>query len=337
MSSDLLSLKRRWLPLLIVGIALFGAGLALFALWLYRSSPLVDFVVGLATTPARGIPPRGTLVSLTAAVFTILGGVALLVAVRRINASEIGEIDSFWWKVAVAALAGRWWLGESRVVVVAGGDACLPLLRGLKSFTGRATVLVPPETPRPMLAEMLVALAEDEAGVRHLIDALREPTLSAPFEAGGGGGFDAPALSAALRLRGRVEFASAAPRVADAIARADAIVFGPDAMCEALPDGVVEALRRARGKKVGVPPILGDGANAGGLSALAAKVGALDAALVNSNTVPPLAEGQRYLIAPAACDGVRTLFARDVIDWSVPARHDPAKLAVFLREVILRG
>jgi hypothetical protein len=328
-TSDLLSLKRRWLPLFIGGVALFGAGLALLLLWIYRSSPLVGVVVGMLTTPARGVPPRGSLVSLTALVLTTAGGALLAFTVRRINASEIGEIDSFWWKVAIAALAGRWWLGEPRVVVAGSreSEAVLPVLRSLKTFTGQVIVLLPPDTPQRLQVEAMAALAEDEQGVRQVIDSLE--ARSKPL--------DPPALSGALRLRGRIELAIPSPRLADAIARADAIVVGPAPLGASFPGEVLGWLRASAAKKVGLPAIVqGDGQDGADLGTLAGTTGALDAALVNSNTVPALAEGQRYLIVPQAGPLVRAVFARDVVDWADPSRHDPAKLEVFLREVILR-
>jgi hypothetical protein len=328
-TADLLSVKRRWLPLFVGGAALFGAGVALLLLWLYRGSSLVEVVVGVLTTPQRGVPPRGTLVSVTAVSLTAAGSVILLVAVRRINASEIGQIDSFWSKVAVAALAGRWWLGEPRVVVfgACAGDAVLPILRGLKAFTGRAVVILPPDAPGPVQVGALVALAEDESAVRRLVESL--VATGAPV--------DAPALSAALRLRGRVELGVPAPRLADVIARADAILVGPGPLGDSFPDQVMQWLRASRAKKVGLPAIVqAEGEAGASLETLAMRAGALDAALVNSNTVPALAPGQRYRDAPQAGQAARAVISRDVVDWSDPRRHDTAQLEVFLREVILR-
>jgi hypothetical protein len=327
---DLLSLKRRWLPLFAAGVALSGAGLALFLLWLYRNSPLVELVVGLLTPPSGQVPPRGTLVSLTALLFTVIGVTGLLVAVRRINASEIGEIDSFWWKVAVATLAGRWWLGEPRVAVVGSRqiETVLPVLRGLKAFTGRVTLVLPPGTPDQAAIECLVALAEDEAGVQRLIERLQaedEP-------------FDLSSLSAALRLRGRLEFGEPTPRLADTISRADAILFGPATFDTAYGPEVAGWLRAARTRKIGLSAIVGIGSGpAATLREIAAGAGGLDAGLVNSNTVPPLADGQHYLAVPSEGEGAPQILARDVVDWADPCRHDSAKLAIFLREAILRG
>jgi hypothetical protein len=284
----------------------------------------------MLTTSAGDVPPRGTLVSLAAALLTLTGGLVLAVAVRQITASEIGEIDSFWWKVAVAALAGRWWLGEPRVVVVTGEiQSSLPLIRSLKGFTGRIVVVAPRATPVEMLVEALVALAEDEAGVRSLIESL----------AASGAAFDAPALSAALRLRGRLAVASApgaAPRLADAIARADAIVFGPQPTDDWFPEALEDSLRSSRAKKIAVPPITAEAELAPDLRPAAELAGQLDAVLINSNTVPPLAAGRQYITALDVADVGRSLIARDVVDWGDPRRHDPSKLAVFLQEAILR-
>ena len=106
----LFELKRRWLPLFIVGAALFGAGLALGVLWVYRESPrwVTDSVVTFLSPTSPTAPPRGTLISAAALAFIVVGGGLLVFAVRRISTSEVGEIDSFWWKIAVGMLAGQW-------------------------------------------------------------------------------------------------------------------------------------------------------------------------------------------------------------------------------------
>ena len=58
----LIDLKRKWLPFFVLGSAIFGAGLALSLLWLYRQSPFTDAVVDFLT-PSPTAPPRGTLIS----------------------------------------------------------------------------------------------------------------------------------------------------------------------------------------------------------------------------------------------------------------------------------
>jgi hypothetical protein len=110
----LFELKRRWLPLFIIGAALFGAGLALGLLWFYRESPrwVTDSVVDFLTPTSLDAPPRGTLIGAAAILLSLSGGGLLLITIQRIRASEIGAIDSFWWKVAVGLLAGQWWLAR---------------------------------------------------------------------------------------------------------------------------------------------------------------------------------------------------------------------------------
>lgn len=317
MKSDLLALKRRWVPLFLLGTACFGAGLALFLLWLYRSSPLVEIVVGLLTTPARGAPPRGTLISAAAAMLTLFGGTLLLVSIRRINASEVGEIDAFWWKVAMASLASRWWLGDPQVILIA-GDRSLPgLIRALKSFTGRVTVLVPENVET---APVYLALAEDEAALADLWPAL------APLERPTG------ALSPVLRLRGRVAVARPHPRTLDALARADAIVIGAggDQVLEA--SGIAAAVRESRARKVLVPPVAVEadgGALAEWMQPVVERLGQPDVVLVNNNYAP---EGVQFIRGAGGSGEV----LRDLLDWANPTRHDPAKLGVFLHEAILR-
>jgi hypothetical protein len=164
--------------------------------------------------------------------------------------------------------------------------------------------------------------------VRRLIERLGAPA----------GPADGADLSAALRLRGRLEPGEARPRLADRIRRADALLFGPALLDPAYPPEVRAWLRGARARKVGLPAIVADGRQpATDLHALARDLGPLDAALVNSNTVAELAEGQQYLAVPEPGPAARVVVARDIMDWAKPFRHDSAKLAVFLREVILRG
>lgn len=316
-AADLLALKRRWVPLFLLGTACFGAGLTLFLLRLYRSSPLVEVVVGLLTTPARGAPARGTLISAAAAMLTLLGGTLMLASIRRINASEVGEIDSFWWKVAVASLASRWWLGDPHIVLIAGDEPLLDLVRALKSFTGRVTVLLPENSEA---ASVYLALAEDEAAMADLWPAL------APLERPTG------ALSPVLRLRGRVAVARPAPRTLEALIRADAIVIGAggDQVLEA--HGIAAAVRGSRARKVLVPPVAAEAEGAAlaeWMQPVVERVGQPDVVLVNNNYAP---EGVRFVRGAGEPGEVM----RDLLDWANPTRPDPTKLGVFLREVILR-
>jgi len=232
---SLFELKRKWLPLFFLGTAIFGAGIALGVLWFYRESPrwVTDAVVDFLTPGSPEAPPRGTLISATAAAFTLVGGSLLIFAVRRINASEVGEIDSFWWKVAVAALAGQWWLGQPRIVALAAGPDLPLLLRALKTFSNHITVL---SSASPVLA---LALADDEAAVRKVLGVLTG---------------DLDELADGLRLRGRFLPPVPTPVTLDAISRADALVCAPSLDSDGyfdldVPDPVADEIKAFRKEK----------------------------------------------------------------------------------------
>ncbi len=315
---NLFELKRKWLPLFFLGSAIFGAGIALGVLWFYRESPrwVTDAVVDFLTPGSPEAPPRGTLISATAAAFTLAGGSLLIFAVRRINASEVGEIDSFWWKVAVAALAGQWWLGQPRIVALAAGPDLPLLLRALKTFSNHITVL---SSASPVLA---LALADDEAAVRKVLGVLTG---------------DLDELADGLRLRGR--FLPPAPtRVTlDAISRADALVCAPSLDSDGnfdldAPDPVADAIRQMRGRKVLVGSVAASQADRlkAAVQGCTARFGAMDAILINSNSVQPLPPGRFY-------QKIENAVERDLVDWAAPEQWDVAKLAVFLREVVSKS
>ncbi len=311
---SMIDLKRKWLPLFVLGSAIFGAGLALGLLWLYRQSPFTDAVVDFLT-PSPTAPPRGTLISITAALFTAVGGMLLLISIRRIKASEVGEIDSFWWKVAVAALAGQWWLGEPRLVVLSAASDTPSLLRALKTFSGRITVLSRPSV------ESVLALAEDEAAVSSVMGALRG---------------EAEQWSDGLRLRGRFLPPAPAPKTYDVLARAEAFVCAPNldggsSFGLELDDQVARAIRQMRGRKILIGSVSAarGGALAGAVNWCQGRFGAFSVVLANNNSVLPLPPGRVHQKIDGAVE-------RDLADWSAPESWDAAKLAVFLREAISR-
>ena len=310
----LIDLKRKWLPFFVLGSAIFGAGIALGLLWIYRQSPFTDAVVDFLT-PSPAAPPRGTLISITAALFTVVGGVLLIISIRRITASEVGEIDSFWWKVAVAALAGQWWLGEPRLVVLSAADTP-SLLRALKTFSGRITVLSRPS------AESILALAEDEAAVSGVMGALRG---------------DAEKWSDGLRLRGRFLPPAPVPKTYDVLARAEAFVCAPNldggpSFGLEVDDQVARAIRQMRGRKILIGSVSAAraGALVGAVNWCQARFGAFSVVLANNNSVLPLPPERAYQKIDGAVE-------RDLADWSAPESWDATKLAVFLREVISRA
>jgi len=310
----LFELKRKWLPLFILGSAILGAGIALALLWLYRQSPFTDAVVDFLTPASPEAPPRGTLISLTAALFTVIGGGLLLFAIRRINASEVGEIDSFWWKVAVAALAGQWWLGEPKIAVLAAGPGMPTLLRALKTFSGRITVLARP-TP-----DLVLALAEDEVAMQKVLAVL--PGALAQ-------------LSDGLRLRGRFLPPDSSPLTLDAVARAEALIVAPALDEESFglnaAEAVAGAARKMRGRRilVGSTSAAKPDELARAVNGCASRFGSFNVILANNNSVRPLPPGRFYQKVEGAVE-------RDLADWESPERWEASKLAVFLREAITR-
>lgn len=313
----LFQLKRRWLPLFILGAALLSAGLALGLLWLYRESPrwVTDNVVDLLTPTSPNSPPRGTLISATALTFILLGGCLLAWAVRQINASEVGAIDSFWWKVAVGMLAGQWWLGQPRLVVLAAGPQMSTLLRALKTISNQITVLGSP-TP-----ELVLALADDEAAVQKVLERLKT---------------DLDQLSDGLRLRGRFLALEATPLLAEALARADSFVWVPSLDSSpdfglTVPDSAAQTIRLLKRNRILIGCVTASqpGRLAEAVEWCTTRFGSIDQTLSNGNVVQPLPPGRYY-------QTLATGLTRDLSSWSAPEQWDAAKLAVFLREALGR-
>jgi hypothetical protein len=311
----LFELKRRWLPLFILGAAIFGAGLALGVLWLYRESPhwVTDSVVSFLTPTSPTAPPRGTLISAAALAFILVGSGLLVFAIRRISTSEIGAIDSFWWKIAVGMLAGQWWLGQPRLLVLAAGSQELNLLRALKTISNQVTVLGTPSR------ELVLALAEDESAVEKALDNLN-------------GDLDQTANG--LRLRGRFLNFDSLDLLRDALARADVLLYAP-ALGPApdygltVPDPAAEVIRSTTLRRVLVGEIAATQPDQLSEAAqwCAAHFGQIDVRLVNNNTIQPLPNGQVYQILTGAQ-------ARDINNWEAPGQWEVSKLAIFLREAI---
>ena len=333
MRDGLFELKRKWLPLFLFGVAIFGSGIALFALWLYRSSPYPRIVVDFLTTNDPASLPRGTLISLSAAAFALFGVWILFYSIRKINESEVGEIDSFWWKVAVAALAGGWWLGQPRVAVIGSGAGMPTLLRALKTFCGTITVV------GKAAPELVIALADDEEGVRYVLYKTSEVLKTS----------EVSQLSNGLRLHGR--FLSPDSSMAlEAVTRADAVILCPDLenrdwglgtlAPEAKRSGVRDYVKRARGKRVLVGAVTAstEDALARAIESCAAQWGSITV-LANNNFVASLPPNRFYQSNEnlRGFKNLAGLFERDLADWSSPESWDVGKLSVFLREAITRN
>jgi hypothetical protein len=319
----LFELKRKWLPLFLFGVAIFGSGIALFALWLYRSSPYPRIVVDFLTTGDPASLPRGTLISLSAAAFALFGVWILVYSIRKINESEVGEIDSFWWKVAVAALAGGWWLGQPRVAVIGSGTGLPTLLRALKSFCGTITVM---GNASP---ELVIALADDEEGVRYVLE--QTPSVLKTLGV-------LTKVSDGLRLHGRF-LSPDSPMAFEAVTRAEAVILCPDLDSnERLEIG--DYVRRAKGKRVLVGAVTASAEDvlARAVERCAAQCGSITV-LANNNFVAPLPSNRFYQTIKDFRDikNLGSLFERDLADWSSPESWDVGKLAVFLHEAITRN
>lgn len=316
-SNGLFELKRRWLPLFVLGAALLSAGLALGLLWLYRESPrwVTDTVVDFLTPASASSPPRGTLISATALAFILIGGGLFVFSIRRINASEVGAIDSFWWKVAVGMLAGQWWLGQPRLMVLVAGPQAPTLLRALKTISNQITVL---SRPAP---DLILALADDEAAVQKVLSQL--PT-------------DLDQLADGLRLRGHFLAPESTPLLAEALSRADSLVWAPSLDSSPdfgliVPDSVAQMIRSSKRSRILVGSVAAaqPGQLAAAVDWCTARFGPLDQILSNRNTVQPLPAGRVY-------QTLATGLGRDLSNWTAPEEWDVAKLAVFVREALSR-
>jgi hypothetical protein len=322
MRDGLFELKRKWLPLFLFGVAIFGSGIALFALWLYRSSPYPRIVVDFLTTNDPASLPRGTLISLSAAAFALFGVWILVYSIRKINESEVGEIDSFWWKVAVAALAGSWWLGQPRVAVIGSGTGMPTLLRALKTFCGTITIV------GDTAPELIIALADDEEGVRYVLHKTSEVLKTS----------EASQLSNGLRLHGRF-LSPDSPMAFEAVTRADVVIVCPDLDSNERLE-IRDYVRHARGKRILVGAVTAStkDALARAIESCAAHCGSITA-LANNNFVAPLSPNRFYQSGEnlRGLKDLEGLFERDLADWSSPESWDVAKLGVFLREAIMRN
>lgn len=313
----LFELKRKWLPLLSLGAALFGAGLALGILWLYRESPrwVTDSVVAFLTPTSPTAPPRGTLISATALAFLLLGGGLLFYASRRITTSEIGSIDSFWWKIAVGMLAGQWWLGQPRLLVLATGPQQPILLQALKTISNQVTVIGSPTR------DLVLALADDEAAVEQALAQL---------------GPDLAQTANGLRLRGRFIDGDSLDLLRDAAARADALILSPSLAAASdyglsLSTPAAEILKTAHLHRVLLGAIAATQPDQLTQAAqwCASQFGAANISLINNNHAPALPNGQFY-------QTLENAQARDLNHWESPGQWDAGKLAIFLREAIAR-
>ena len=125
---------KRWLPLMVLGTALIGLGVAVILLdfyWANPNSPL------LALLSLRMIPHNIRAI--------LLGGVGagiLIYAVFRLNRTLLAPYVRPG-KPVVEVVANHRRLGRGpKVVAIGGGTGLSTLLRGLKEHTGNLTAIV---------------------------------------------------------------------------------------------------------------------------------------------------------------------------------------------------
>lgn len=125
---------KRWLVLLVVGIALIGLALAFLLLDIYRTYPSSSWlgVLSLSFLPRM----------LRAFLIGFVGICVLLLSVFRLNRSLLAPYVRPG-KSVVEVVAEHRRLGRGpRIVTIGGGSGLATLLRGLKKHTGNLTAIV---------------------------------------------------------------------------------------------------------------------------------------------------------------------------------------------------
>lgn len=125
---------KRWLVAIVVGTVLFGLGVALLLLDLYRVSP---------ASPILSLLGREDSADALQVVVLLFGGVLLIyLSVFRLNRTLLAPYLRSG-KPVVEAVAEHRRLGRGpRVVAVGGGTGLSTLLRGMKDRTGNLTAIV---------------------------------------------------------------------------------------------------------------------------------------------------------------------------------------------------
>jgi uncharacterized cofD-like protein len=127
---------KRWLFLLLLGIAILGLGAAIFLRDLYRSTdadqiPLVYWVTGAWLEPqVRAL--------LVAAIGVVLTGVGMWGLMRSVVSPFVARGDS----VLEVLYTKRYLARGPRIVAMGGGTGLSTLLRGLKGYSANITAIV---------------------------------------------------------------------------------------------------------------------------------------------------------------------------------------------------
>jgi uncharacterized cofD-like protein len=127
---------KRWLFLLLVGIAILGLGAAIFIRDLYRDNavaqiPIVHFLTGAWLDPRV----RAGLVAALGLALTVVGMWGLM---RSVVSPFVGRNDS----VLEVLYTKRYLARGPRIVAIGGGTGLSTLLRGLKGYSANITAVV---------------------------------------------------------------------------------------------------------------------------------------------------------------------------------------------------
>jgi uncharacterized cofD-like protein len=126
---------KRWLALMLVGVACLALGIAYVLVEVYRSTPLPEFTYYL-TLQFWPRPVRGVL-------FFGLGIGATVYGFLRLNKTILTTVSPQGYTNWVDTLYRRMQLGRGpRVVAIGGGTGLSTLLRGLKEHTSNITAIV---------------------------------------------------------------------------------------------------------------------------------------------------------------------------------------------------
>ncbi len=127
---------KRWLFLLLVGVAILGLGAAIFIRDLYRDNavaqiPIVHFLTGAWLDPRI----RAGLVAALGLALTVVGMWGLM---RSVVSPFVGRNDS----VLEVLYTKRYLARGPRIVAIGGGTGLSTLLRGLKGYSANITAVV---------------------------------------------------------------------------------------------------------------------------------------------------------------------------------------------------
>ena len=128
---------KRWLVLVLLGITLFGIGLAILILDVYRTAPDTWWLPIISTASLRFLPRL-----LRALIFGGLGALLILRGMWGLNNSLIAPFLKPGRRVVDALAGHRRRERGARIVAIGGGHGLATLLRGLKEYTNNLTAIV---------------------------------------------------------------------------------------------------------------------------------------------------------------------------------------------------